>query len=73
MAKSRLESTWEGDLPETPIYFLDLIQFRSLSNLIAEQLNVVHQSPQLILVENGNSIYHASHSSINSKEVVKHI
>ena len=46
-------------------YFLDLIAHRPISNQIAEELGVHHQSPQLIVLENGKAIKHASHQSIS--------
>ena len=46
-------------------YFLDLIAYRGLSNKIAEDLDVVHQSPQIIVLENGKVVKHASHESIS--------
>ena len=63
VAKSRLESDW--DLEEvTPVY-LDLINFRSLSNLLAETFGVQHQSPQVLLIKDGQCIYNASHNEIS--------
>ena len=68
VAKMRLSSSWEfGD--DLPIYYLDLLAFRNLSNLIAEKFNVEHQSPQLIVLENGEVVYHNSHLSISVKEL----
>ena len=46
-------------------YFLDLLANRSISNKIADDLNVTHQSPQLIVLENGKAIANASHQSIS--------
>ena len=69
VAKTRLEYNWEKVNPEVPIYIVDLIRFRELSNYIAERFKVVHQSPQLILVENSNATFDCSHLSINSKQV----
>ena len=46
-------------------YFLDLIAFRSVSNKIAEQFGITHQSPQMIVLENGKAIKDASHQSIS--------
>ncbi|MBW8362303.1 MAG: bacillithiol system redox-active protein YtxJ [Kaistella sp.] len=46
-------------------YFLDLIANRDLSDRIADELDVVHQSPQLIVLENGKAINNASHQSIS--------
>lgn len=40
------------------VYFLDLLAYRHLSDQIAEQFNVRHQSPQLLLINNGKCTYH---------------
>lgn len=72
MAKMRLENSWQKHNDQTPIYLLDLISHRDVSNEIAESLEVTHQSPQLILVKNGEMIYNASHISINSKEAASY-
>ena len=64
MAKSRLESNWDLDADVTAVY-LDLINYRTISNLLAERFNITHESPQIILVKNGQSIYNASHNQIS--------
>ncbi|WP_313501887.1 bacillithiol system redox-active protein YtxJ [Kaistella carnis] len=46
-------------------YFLDLIAYRSISNKMADQFGVTHQSPQMIVLENGKAIKDASHQSIS--------
>lgn len=46
-------------------YFLDLLAHRDLSNAIAEKFGITHQSPQLIVIENGKAIADASHQSIS--------
>ncbi len=46
-------------------YFLDLLSYREISNAIANQFNVVHQSPQLLIIKNGKAIAHASHENVN--------
>lgn len=65
MAKFQLENGW--DIPEDQLafYYLDLLSYRSVSNEIAEQLKVVHQSPQLILLENGEAVFHTSHHGVH--------
>tara|TARA_R110000868_G_scaffold186329_1_gene428746 strand:- start:614 stop:970 length:357 start_codon:yes stop_codon:yes gene_type:complete len=73
MAKSRLEKSWDKETNGTTIYFLDLIQYRELSNKVASQLAVDHASPQLILIEGGMAIYNASHNMIQSSEAAKYI
>lgn len=66
MAKRMLDSTW--NLP-IDAYFLDLLAHRDVSNAIAEELQVEHQSPQLIVVKDGEAIHHASHGAINVDQV----
>jgi bacillithiol system protein YtxJ len=57
----------EFDLNEVvDAYFLDLIAHRDISNEIASRFNVYHESPQLILIRNGKSIYDVSHSDIDA-------
>lgn len=67
MAKMRLETSW--DLEGLSCYYLDLITYRSISNAIAEQFDVHHESPQLILIQNGECIYDASHFDISVDEL----
>ena len=50
-------------------YYLDLISFREVSNEIASRFNVVHQSPQLLLIVGGKSVYDVSHSAIDAQEL----
>lgn len=72
MAKNRLEGSWDLD-DNTPIYYLDLIQYRNVSNLIADKLNVQHQSPQLIVFNGTDVVYHASHNAIHVDHVKESI
>lgn len=53
------------DLDEnSTLYFLDLLNHRDISNEIANRFQVTHQSPQLLVIENGNCTDHASHHQI---------
>ncbi|MDX1444802.1 bacillithiol system redox-active protein YtxJ [Lishizhenia sp.] len=70
MALNRFESEWPNDANCT-IYFLDLIAFRAVSNKVADELKVEHQSPQAILIQNGEVTYHASHSAIRASEILE--
>lgn len=46
-------------------YFLDLLSYREISNAVANQFDVVHQSPQLLVIKNGKAVAHASHENVN--------
>lgn len=47
-------------------WYLDLLAYRSISNAVAVQFNVEHQSPQLLVIKNGKVIAHASHEAIST-------
>lgn len=70
MALSRFEREWDSNKDVT-LYYLDLLNFRDLSNTIANALHVVHQSPQVIVLLNNQVIYHESHNGINALEIAK--
>ena len=63
MALRQFETDWNLDGKITP-YFLDLLEYRPISNAIAERLGVVHQSPQVIVIKAGQAVYDASHEGI---------
>lgn len=73
MVKNRVESSWKLEDEELPIYYLDLISYRDVSNLISERSGVEHQSPQLIVFSNGSAVYNASHTAIDTNEVASAI
>ena len=67
MAKNRLDR--KDAPPGINFYYLDLIKYRSLSNKIARDFQVTHQSPQVLVIENGKCVYHESHSGIDFQEI----
>ena len=69
VAKNRLERSSQPG--EIDFYFLDLIKFRAISNKIAEDFNVFHESPQILVIKNGECIYDESHSGIDMEEIIE--
>jgi monothiol bacilliredoxin len=66
MAMDRLMRTWDVEHSDNiKAYFLDLIAFREVSNEVANRFGIYHQSPQVLLIKNGNAIYEASHMAIS--------
>ena len=68
VAKGRLEK-WRPS-EEFDFYFLDLIKHRPLSNKIAEAFQVYHQSPQVLVIRNGECVYDESHLGISLQEIL---
>lgn len=69
MAKRSVEQDWDALPQDTTLYFLDLLNHRSLSTQIAELFQVHHESPQLLLIRDGECILNQSHSDISVDEV----
>lgn len=66
----RLERNWnEKEMETFKPYYLDLLTYRTISNKIAEEFEVEHQSPQVLIIENGKAIYHNSHFGIEYKNL----
>ncbi|MGV3541002.1 MAG: bacillithiol system redox-active protein YtxJ [Rufibacter sp.] len=71
-AKSRLERQWpDAGLEGVKPYYLDLLRYRPVSNEIADVFSVRHESPQLLLIKDGECQYHGSHLGINLQEIKK--
>ncbi|MBN8857666.1 MAG: bacillithiol system redox-active protein YtxJ [Sphingobacteriales bacterium] len=69
VVKSRLERSNMGS--DIDFYFLDVIADRGLSRAIAEDMRVVHESPQVLLIRDGSCVYNESHSAIMMDEIVE--
>jgi bacillithiol system protein YtxJ len=67
MAKNRLDR--ETPPNSIPFYYLDLIRYRAISNKIAEEFNVHHESPQVLIIKNGECTYDESHNGITMADI----
>ena len=68
-AKERLELGSDLLTETADFNYLDLLTYRAVSNFIAKELNVIHQSPQIIVVKNRTVVYKDSHHSIEPKKI----
>lgn len=69
MAKSRMDSEW--NLENVEPWYLDLLSYRNVSNAVASQLGVQHESPQAILLKDGVVVHDSSHNAISLRELRK--
>jgi len=71
-ALGRIERNWKPEYENEMIcYFLDLIQFRELSNHIAENYEVIHQSPQALVIRNSKCTLSQSHNQIRLGDLLE--
>ena len=64
MALQAFTSNHKDEDLNVDMNFVNLLQFRAVSNAVAEKLNVIHESPQLILIKEGKAVQHTSHDDI---------
>jgi bacillithiol system protein YtxJ len=66
MSLDRLQRNWkEEDADKITPYYLDLLAYRALSNQVATDFGVPHESPQLIVIHGGKAVYNESHYGIS--------
>ena len=73
MVKKRFELDWSKLPGDLPLYFLDLIKYRDLSNKVAGDFQVHHESPQLLLIKDGECILDLSHGEVSVEETLSAI
>ena len=61
----RSSQAWTG----VRMYFLDLLRFRSISNLIETVFSVTHESPQLLVIRDRSAVLHLSHFEIDPETI----
>jgi bacillithiol system protein YtxJ len=70
-ARFKLEEGTEALLEKADANYLNLLRHRNVSNYIARKFSVTHQSPQIIILKNGQPVYTTSHHAINIKSILE--
>lgn len=70
MALDRMNAEASLNDSDVALYYLDLITYRNISNKISEVLGIRHESPQMIVLQNGEVVHHSSHGSIRPGAVL---
>lgn len=73
MAWNQFQKQYNISDEKMDLYYLDLLEYRSVSNAIADDFNVQHQSPQVLVIKNGEVIAHASHESIDAADLKRFV
>jgi bacillithiol system protein YtxJ len=72
-AKERLIGGNDAMESKAVFNYLDLLKYRSISSFIAAELNVIHQSPQVIVLKDGQVVHTVTHHSIEPHKIVEHL
>lgn len=73
MVKKQFEADYGISENQADLYYLDLLNYRPISNEIANTFGVYHESPQLLIIKNGAVTTHNSHGGINDLELEKYL
>lgn len=73
MVIKRFENMFDESMSNVKVYYLDLLNYRDISNEIAVSFEVIHQSPQLLIIKNEVSVFNASHQDITSIKLQDHL
>lgn len=58
---------------EFDFYYLDLIAYRALSNQVADNFDVTHESPQILVIRDGVCVYDESHMGISADDIIENL
>lgn len=72
-AHNRIKKLDRQDVVAESMYILIVQNAREISDLVAEDLGVKHESPQIIIIRNGASVYDASHGDIDAETVAQEL
>lgn len=73
VAKGSLEQAADKIQQYADMHFLNVVHSREASNKIASDLDVRHESPQVILINQGEVVWHGSHGRINAEAILQHL
>ena len=69
LARHRLENAWDLNDNQVEVYFLNILRYRAISNQLAEDYEVWHESPQILLIRDEKCHYHSSHLDISVNQI----
>ena len=73
MTERDLQEGWESLKPRVRFYFLDLIRYKDVSASVAQTFDIRHQSPQVLIIKNGQCTYEASHHAIRVDTLLEYL
>ncbi|MBT8305007.1 MAG: bacillithiol system redox-active protein YtxJ [Bacteroidia bacterium] len=66
MVLNQFVDAYDHSDKEIDLYYLDLLNHRDVSNEVGYKFQLIHESPQLLVIKNGVTVAHASHGAINN-------
>lgn len=73
MVIKQFEKLFTEEHQKLKVYYLDLLNYRNISDEIGYTFQVMHQSPQLLIIKNGVAVYNASHYEITLTDLSRYV
>ncbi|RKE95115.1 bacillithiol system redox-active protein YtxJ [Ichthyenterobacterium magnum] len=73
MVMNQFVDSYELTEQDLDLYYLDLLDYRDVSNEVGYKFQVMHESPQLLVIKNGVVVTHASHGAINQVDLSRFV
>lgn len=73
MVQRQFVSEYDFSEKELDLYYLDILNYRQISDEVGYKFQLIHESPQLLVIRNGELVAHASHGQINQVDLGKYI
>lgn len=67
---NRFVSGYDFSEDQADLYYLDLLNYREVSNEVGFAFQVIHQSPQILIIKNGETVHHASHHNVDPDAIL---
>nr|WP_297788106.1 bacillithiol system redox-active protein YtxJ [uncultured Allomuricauda sp.] len=72
MVLNMFSESYDPDL-DLDLYFLTIQHHRDVSNTIEDRFGVRHESPQLLVIKNGEVVFHTSHGAISDTDLTNYL
>ena len=73
MVIKQFEKLFNENTKDLKVYYLDLLNYRNISDEVGYTFQVMHQSPQLLVIKNEESVFNASHYDITLTDLTRFI
>jgi bacillithiol system protein YtxJ len=73
MVIKQFEGLFQENHQHLKVYYLDLLNYRNVSDEVGYTFQVIHQSPQLLVIKNEVSVHAVSHNDITQINLTRFI
>ena len=73
MVIKRFENLFDSSMNNIKVYYLDLLNFRAISDEVGYSFQAQHQSPQLLIIRNEVAVLNVSHYDIATVNIQKYL